>query len=191
MRVQFTCQILHFRKRVCGESHTFLHFSCSTYAEFSYNCLNIHVSNLFQIQCKDHVSQLQPFYSYTSSRYRTYLPSSSVVSFSLFPVSSTVQRTEKMNNVQFCKQYSFTTHENISSWSVREDDSLARAAPTMLSQLPDDVLYHILSYLDYKSLSRLSQVCKITYQFVNRDAVWRRIAKDFLNTGITRNGTDM
>lgn len=60
----------------------------------------------------------------------------------------------------------------------------------LLSQLPDDVLYHILSYLDYKSLGRLSQVCKSTYHFINRDAVWRRIARDFLNTGITRNGTD-
>lgn len=60
----------------------------------------------------------------------------------------------------------------------------------LLCQLPDDVLYHIFSYLDYKSLGRLSQVCKSTYHFINRDAVWRRIAKDFLNTGITRNGTD-
>lgn len=61
----------------------------------------------------------------------------------------------------------------------------------LLSQLPEDVLYHILSYLDYKSLSRLSQVCKSVYHFVNRDAVWRKIAKEFLNAGITRNGTDM
>ncbi|XP_030012195.1 F-box/WD repeat-containing protein 4 isoform X2 [Sphaeramia orbicularis] len=61
----------------------------------------------------------------------------------------------------------------------------------LLSQLPDDVLYCILSYLDYKSLSRLSQVCRSIYHFVNRDAVWRNIAKEFLNTGITRNGTDI
>lgn len=61
----------------------------------------------------------------------------------------------------------------------------------LLSQLPEDVLYHILSHLDYKSLSRLSQVCKTIYHFVNRDVVWRKIAKEFLNTGITRNGTDM
>ncbi|XP_076598932.1 F-box/WD repeat-containing protein 4 [Chaetodon auriga] len=61
----------------------------------------------------------------------------------------------------------------------------------LLAQLPEDVLYHILSYLDYKSLSRLSQVCKTIYHFVNRDAVWRKIAKEFLNTGITRNGTDI
>uniref|UniRef100_A0A3Q4AZC2 F-box domain-containing protein n=1 Tax=Mola mola TaxID=94237 RepID=A0A3Q4AZC2_MOLML len=61
----------------------------------------------------------------------------------------------------------------------------------LFSQLPDDVLYHILSYLDYRSLSRLSQVCKSTYHFINRDVVWRRVAKDFLNTGITRNGTDI
>eukprot|EP00064_Thunnus_orientalis_P015059 superscaffoldBa00002724_g15108 len=61
----------------------------------------------------------------------------------------------------------------------------------LLPQLPEDVLYHILSYLDYKSLSRLSQVCKSIYHFVSRDAVWRRIAKEFLNTGITRNGTDI
>uniref|UniRef100_G3NI25 F-box and WD repeat domain containing 4 n=1 Tax=Gasterosteus aculeatus aculeatus TaxID=481459 RepID=G3NI25_GASAC len=61
----------------------------------------------------------------------------------------------------------------------------------LLSQLPEDVLYHILSHLDYKSLSRLSQVCKTIYHFVNRDVVWRKIAKEFLNTGITRNGTDI
>ncbi|XP_078016782.1 F-box/WD repeat-containing protein 4 isoform X3 [Epinephelus lanceolatus] len=61
----------------------------------------------------------------------------------------------------------------------------------LLSQLPEDVLYHVWSYLDYKSLSRLSQVCKTIYHFINRDTVWRKIAKEFLNTGITRNGTDI
>ena len=61
----------------------------------------------------------------------------------------------------------------------------------MLSNLPEEVLYHILSNLDYKSLSRLSQVCKTIHQFVNRDAVWRKIAKELLNTGITRHGRDM
>ncbi|XP_059215848.1 F-box/WD repeat-containing protein 4 [Centropristis striata] len=61
----------------------------------------------------------------------------------------------------------------------------------LLTQLPEDVLYHILSYLDCRSLSRLSQVCKSIYRFVSRDAVWRRIAKEFLNTGITWNGTDI
>lgn len=61
----------------------------------------------------------------------------------------------------------------------------------LLSQLPEDVLYHILSCLDYKSLCRLSQVCKRIYYYVNRDVVWRKIAKEFLNTGITRNGTDI
>ncbi|KAG7229902.1 hypothetical protein INR49_009620 [Caranx melampygus] len=61
----------------------------------------------------------------------------------------------------------------------------------LLLQLPEDVLYHILSYLDYRSLSRLSQVCRSLCRFVNRDGVWRRIAKEFLNTGITRDGTDI
>lgn len=61
----------------------------------------------------------------------------------------------------------------------------------LLSQLPEDVLYHILSCLDFRSLCRLSQVCKRIYYFVNRDVVWRKIAKEFLNTGITRNGTDL
>uniref|UniRef100_A0A3B4UXK4 F-box and WD repeat domain containing 4 n=1 Tax=Seriola dumerili TaxID=41447 RepID=A0A3B4UXK4_SERDU len=61
----------------------------------------------------------------------------------------------------------------------------------LLLQLPEDVLYHILSYLDYRSLSRLSQVCRSLCRFVNRDAVWRRIAREFLNTGIRRDGTDI
>ncbi|XP_036430165.1 F-box/WD repeat-containing protein 4 [Colossoma macropomum] len=60
-----------------------------------------------------------------------------------------------------------------------------------LFQLPDDVLYLILSYLDYKSLCRLSQVCKRSHHFTVRDAVWRRIAKDFINTGMTRQGPDL
>uniref|UniRef100_A0A674BQQ1 F-box and WD repeat domain containing 4 n=1 Tax=Salmo trutta TaxID=8032 RepID=A0A674BQQ1_SALTR len=53
-----------------------------------------------------------------------------------------------------------------------------------LFQLPDDVLYHIMSCLEYKSLSRLSQVCKTIYHFANRDAVWRKIEKEFINTGM-------
>ncbi|KAM4591529.1 F-box/WD repeat-containing protein 4 isoform 2-T2 [Odontesthes bonariensis] len=61
----------------------------------------------------------------------------------------------------------------------------------LFSQLPEDVLYHILSYLDYKSLGRLSQVCKLINRFVDRDVVWRKIARDFLNTGISWNGTDI
>ncbi|XP_028279034.1 F-box/WD repeat-containing protein 4 [Parambassis ranga] len=61
----------------------------------------------------------------------------------------------------------------------------------LLSQLPEDVLYHVLSYLDCRSLSRLSQACTSMRRFVNRDAVWRKIAKERLNTGITRNGTDI
>lgn len=59
-----------------------------------------------------------------------------------------------------------------------------------LAQLPEDVFYHILAYLDYRSLSRFSQVCKYIYSFVSRDIVWRNIAKDFLNTGIVRHGAD-
>ncbi|XP_015203068.2 F-box/WD repeat-containing protein 4 isoform X2 [Lepisosteus oculatus] len=60
-----------------------------------------------------------------------------------------------------------------------------------LFQLPEDVLYLILSYLDSKSLSSLSQVCKKINHFTSRDAVWRRIAKHCINTGITRQGTDL
>ncbi|XP_030627408.1 LOW QUALITY PROTEIN: F-box/WD repeat-containing protein 4 [Chanos chanos] len=60
-----------------------------------------------------------------------------------------------------------------------------------LFQLPEDVLYLILSYLDYKSLCRLSQVCKRLCHFTARDVVWRRIAKDLINTGMTREGADV
>nr|XP_057932902.1 F-box/WD repeat-containing protein 4 isoform X2 [Doryrhamphus excisus] len=60
-----------------------------------------------------------------------------------------------------------------------------------LWQLPDDVLYHILSYLDRKTLSRLSQVSKAVFHVVSRDIVWKKMAKDMLNTGITPNGTDL
>ncbi|KAL2083459.1 hypothetical protein ACEWY4_021232 [Coilia grayii] len=60
-----------------------------------------------------------------------------------------------------------------------------------LFQLPEDVLYLILSYLDSKSLCRLSQVCRKLYHFTSRDSVWRKIAKDLINTGITRQGGDL
>ncbi|MBN3297189.1 FBXW4 protein, partial [Amia calva] len=60
-----------------------------------------------------------------------------------------------------------------------------------LFQLPEDILYLILSYLDCKALNSLSQVCKKIYYFTSRDAVWRRIAKECINTGITRQGTDL
>ncbi|XP_077352389.1 F-box/WD repeat-containing protein 4 isoform X7 [Festucalex cinctus] len=61
----------------------------------------------------------------------------------------------------------------------------------LLFQLPEDVLYQILSYLDCKTLSRLSQVSKAICHIVNRDVVWKKIAKGLLNTGITRYWTDI
>ncbi|XP_019737758.1 F-box/WD repeat-containing protein 4 isoform X2 [Hippocampus comes] len=61
----------------------------------------------------------------------------------------------------------------------------------LLFQLPEDVLYHILSYLDCKTLSRLSQVSKVICHIVSRDVVWKNIAKGLLNTGITRYWTDI
>ncbi|XP_049591447.1 F-box/WD repeat-containing protein 4 isoform X2 [Syngnathus scovelli] len=61
----------------------------------------------------------------------------------------------------------------------------------LLFQLPEDVLYHILSYLDCQTLSRLSQVSKVIWHIVSRDVVWKKIAKGLLNTGITRYWTDI
>ncbi|XP_072293064.1 F-box/WD repeat-containing protein 4 [Eucyclogobius newberryi] len=60
----------------------------------------------------------------------------------------------------------------------------------LLSQLPEDVLYHILAYLDHRDLSRFLQVSKAIYSFVNRDNVWRNVAKEFLNTGLRHDGSD-
>ncbi|KAG5830936.1 hypothetical protein ANANG_G00298520 [Anguilla anguilla] len=58
-------------------------------------------------------------------------------------------------------------------------------------QLPEDMLYLILSYLDCKSLCRFSQSCKKFHYFTNRDVVWRRIARKCINSGLTREGTDI
>ncbi|XP_066535035.1 F-box/WD repeat-containing protein 4 [Hoplias malabaricus] len=60
-----------------------------------------------------------------------------------------------------------------------------------LFQLPDDVLYLVLSYLDLRSLCRLAQVCRTSLQFTGRDTVWRKRAKDFINSGLTRQGADL
>ncbi|XP_052468927.1 F-box/WD repeat-containing protein 4 isoform X4 [Carassius gibelio] len=60
-----------------------------------------------------------------------------------------------------------------------------------LFQLPEDVLFLVLSYLDPRSLCRLSQACKRSYMFISRDVVWRKIAKDIINTGLTRQGIDL
>lgn len=61
----------------------------------------------------------------------------------------------------------------------------------VLFHLPEDVLYLILSKLDCRSLCRLSQVCRRSHHFIHRDTVWRKIAKGFINTGITREGADL
>ncbi|KAI2657856.1 F-box/WD repeat-containing protein 4 [Labeo rohita] len=60
-----------------------------------------------------------------------------------------------------------------------------------LFQLPEDVLFLVLSYLDPRSLCRLSQACKRSYMFISRDVVWRKIAKDIINSGLTRQGIDL
>ncbi|KAJ8248146.1 hypothetical protein GJAV_G00238830 [Gymnothorax javanicus] len=57
-------------------------------------------------------------------------------------------------------------------------------------QLPEDTLYLILSYLDCKSLCLFSQSCKKFHDITNRDVVWRKIARECINTGLTRHGTD-
>ncbi|XP_064419208.1 F-box/WD repeat-containing protein 4 [Latimeria chalumnae] len=64
------------------------------------------------------------------------------------------------------------------------------AALEMLS-LPEDVVFLLLSYLDPRALCRLSQVCRKLRHFVSRDAVWRRLAKNYINTGITQQGADL
>ncbi|XP_064603019.1 F-box/WD repeat-containing protein 4-like isoform X2 [Liolophura sinensis] len=48
--------------------------------------------------------------------------------------------------------------------------------PTSLAvtDLPDDVLFIILKYLDKQSLGRLSRVCKIFYFLIGGDCVWLR-----------------
>ncbi|KAM8852536.1 F-box/WD repeat-containing protein 4 [Synchiropus picturatus] len=61
----------------------------------------------------------------------------------------------------------------------------------LLFQLPDDVLYHVLSYLDLRSLGCLCQVNKCINQFMKRDVVWRRSARDCLNSGLTASGLDL
>uniref|UniRef100_A0A8C2HM48 F-box and WD repeat domain containing 4 n=1 Tax=Cyprinus carpio TaxID=7962 RepID=A0A8C2HM48_CYPCA len=66
-----------------------------------------------------------------------------------------------------------------------------KEAAMFLFQLPEDVLFLVLSYLDPRSLCRLSQACKRSYMFISRDAVWRKIAKDIINTGLTRQGIDL
>ncbi|KAG9337975.1 hypothetical protein JZ751_027312, partial [Albula glossodonta] len=60
-----------------------------------------------------------------------------------------------------------------------------------LFHLPEDMLYLILSYLDCRSLCRFSQVCKKFQHFTNRNTVWKRIARECINTGLTRQGTDI
>ncbi|XP_058841242.1 F-box/WD repeat-containing protein 4 isoform X1 [Acipenser ruthenus] len=60
-----------------------------------------------------------------------------------------------------------------------------------LYHLPEDILYLVLSYLDCQTLNSLSQVCKKMYNFTSRDVVWKRIAKECINSGITQEGRDI
>ncbi|MBN3271225.1 FBXW4 protein, partial [Polyodon spathula] len=60
-----------------------------------------------------------------------------------------------------------------------------------LYHLPDDILYLVLSYLDCRALNSLAQVCKKMYNFTSRDVVWKKIAKECINSGITQQGRDI
>ncbi|XP_078268919.1 F-box/WD repeat-containing protein 4 isoform X2 [Rhinoraja longicauda] len=60
----------------------------------------------------------------------------------------------------------------------------------LLPQLPDDILLLLFSYADAQALGRLSQVCRRFQRLINRDTLWRSIARVSLNTGLTRLGRD-
>ena len=42
----------------------------------------------------------------------------------------------------------------------------------VLSQLPDEIVFRILLYLDWKSLARTSQVSKRLYRLSNDQYIW-------------------
>lgn len=86
----------------------------------------------------------------------------------------------------------FILLEADTAWQRKEKRRWSgKGAAMFLFQLPEDVLFLVLSYLDPRSLCRLSQACKRSYQFISRDVVWRKIAKDIINTGLTRQGIDL
>lgn len=60
----------------------------------------------------------------------------------------------------------------------------------LLPQLPDDILLLLFAYADAQALGRLSQVCRRFQRLINKDTLWRSIAKVSLNTGLTRLGRD-
>lgn len=85
----------------------------------------------------------------------------------------------------------FILVEADTTWQRKEKRRWSgKGAAMLLFQLPEDVLFLVLSYLDPRSLCRLSQACKRSYQFISRDVVWRKIAKGIINTGLTRQGID-
>ncbi|XP_068255740.1 F-box/WD repeat-containing protein 4 isoform X2 [Nyctibius grandis] len=63
--------------------------------------------------------------------------------------------------------------------------------PSPLWALPEELLLLICSYLDVQALGRLGQVCRRLRFLSSRDLLWRRIARDCLNSGFTQLGTDL
>ncbi|XP_069095665.1 F-box/WD repeat-containing protein 4 isoform X1 [Pleurodeles waltl] len=56
--------------------------------------------------------------------------------------------------------------------------------------LPEELLLLIFSYLDPPALGRLGRTCRRLYHVTSRDAVWRKLARECINTGFTIQGTD-
>ncbi|XP_078711392.1 F-box/WD repeat-containing protein 4 isoform X4 [Lampetra fluviatilis] len=70
------------------------------------------------------------------------------------------------------------------------DAAGAREGPMSLLELPDDIVFLLLSYLDARSLGRVAQASGKLRRLCGRDCVWRRVARMAINTGIMDDGTD-
>nr|XP_032808389.1 F-box/WD repeat-containing protein 4 isoform X3 [Petromyzon marinus] len=70
------------------------------------------------------------------------------------------------------------------------DAAGGREGPMSLLELPEDIVFLLLSYLDARSLGRVAQTCGKLRRLCGRDCVWRRVARMAINTGITDDGTD-
>ena len=82
--------------------------------------------------------------------------------------------SEKNQNHFIFRLLQNTNRSSLSSFSGLIENSLKR---DLISNLPLEITYNILSHLDYKALCSLARVCSNWYKIIDNSGIWAQLLK--------------